>query len=122
MFRHKSIPLAVITAALLLTPLAYAQQDSALLELLVKKGIITQSEAKGLRAELAKKPEPKPEPQAADKLKLSKPLMELELMATRGCVTKSAVARAVRQRTWQKMTPSGGTARAIACASACVES
>jgi hypothetical protein len=81
MFGHRSIPLAVVTATLLLlTPCAaHAQQDSALLDLLVKKGIITASEAKGLRAELAKKPEPKPEPQAADKLKLSKPLMELEL-------------------------------------------
>jgi hypothetical protein len=75
MFVTKFIVAAASAGLVLCGTAAQAQENSALLDLLVKKRIITESEAKGLRAELEKKPEPS----SADKLKLSKPLKELEI-------------------------------------------
>ncbi|MEP7248656.1 MAG: hypothetical protein ABI787_02625, partial [Spartobacteria bacterium] len=54
---------------------AHAQDNGALLELLVKKGLITDQEAQAVRADLVKESKAT----SAGKLKLSTPVTELEL-------------------------------------------
>src|ERR1700758_4694867 len=74
--------LTIAFAAFLLgSAAARAQDASALLDLLVKKKIITKAEAESLRAEAAKEgPKPvEPTVNSGDKWKLSTPITELEL-------------------------------------------
>src|SRR5712671_1221662 len=72
----KRIALMVTAVSLILGATAARGQDSgALLELLVKKGIITDQEAEDVRADLVKENAAT----SAGKLKLSTPLTELEL-------------------------------------------
>ncbi|MGI8819903.1 MAG: putative porin [Chthoniobacterales bacterium] len=73
----KKITLAVLAATLALgsVRLAHAQDNGALLDLLVRKKIITDQEAEEIRGELTKEYSQ----QAAGKLKLSQPLTELEI-------------------------------------------
>jgi hypothetical protein len=77
-------PCLILTtlAAMAFTPVAARAQDSdALLDLLVKKKIVTEKEAASLRADLEKQKTATgaPVPSDATKLKLSTPLTELEL-------------------------------------------
>src|SRR5438045_5645598 len=66
----------VLATTLLLTPaVAHAQDAGALLDLLVRKKIITDQEAEEVRAELTKETATT----SAGKLKLSVPITELEL-------------------------------------------
>jgi hypothetical protein len=68
--------LAAIIVSLALSPLAAHGQDAgALLDLLVKKGIVSDQEAEELRGELTKEFASTP----AGKLKLSNPITELEI-------------------------------------------
>ena len=72
----KRIVFGMLAACLLIgAPLARAQDSGALLELLVKKGLITDQEAEDVRADLVKENAAT----SAGKLKLSTPLTELEL-------------------------------------------
>ena len=79
-------PCLIITtlAALAFAPLAaHAQDSNALLDLLVKKKIVTQKEAASLRSDLAKEQAASvaavPAASSSTKLKLSTPLTEIEL-------------------------------------------
>lgn len=71
----KKIIYAVATCALLSGGLAKAQDNGALLDLLVRKRIITDQEAEEIRGELVKESAST----AAGKLKLSTPVTELEI-------------------------------------------
>src|SRR5882672_2396678 len=72
----KRIMFVVLTVSLLFGAAAARAQDSgALLELLVKKGLITDQEAEDVRADLTREDAAT----SAGKLKLSTPLTELEL-------------------------------------------
>ena len=75
MFAKKIIFAAAASSLLLGGITAYAQDNGALLDLLVKKRIITDQEAEELRGELTKDFSQSP----AGKLKMSTPLTELEL-------------------------------------------
>jgi hypothetical protein len=77
-------PCLILTtlAAMAFTPVAARAQDSdALLDLLVKKKIVTEKEAASLRSDLAKQESAAVTPvtSSATKLKLSTPLTEIEL-------------------------------------------
>ncbi|CAN5764368.1 hypothetical protein BH20VER1_BH20VER1_06760 [soil metagenome] len=75
MFGHK-YTLVALAASLLLAPLvAQAQEAGALLDLLVRKGIVSDQEAEEIRTELTKEFATTP----AGKMKLSTPITELEL-------------------------------------------
>jgi hypothetical protein len=81
--------LLIAIAPLLVAPLVGHSQDaSALLDLLVKKKIVTEKEAQSLRADLAKQSRSNPAPSggamdavanSGDKWKLSTPIREIEL-------------------------------------------
>jgi hypothetical protein len=76
MFAKKLTITAAATASLLLAGLtAHAQESGALLDLLVKKRIITDQEAEEIRSELNREFAQAP----AGKLKLSTPITELEI-------------------------------------------
>lgn len=71
----KRIVFVVMAAGLFVGATARAQDSGALLELLVKKGLITDQEAEDVRADLVKENAAT----SAGKIKLSTPLTELEL-------------------------------------------
>lgn len=71
----KKIVWMVAAVALLGSAVARAQDSGALLDLLVRKGLITDQEAEDVRADLVKESAATP----AGKLKLSTPITELEL-------------------------------------------
>lgn len=76
----KRITFAAMAASFLLgAAAARAQNDSALLDLLVKKHIITEKDAREVRSELAKTAVKETASNSSTKLKLSTPLTELEL-------------------------------------------
>src|SRR5712691_1912580 len=71
----KKIVFVAMAVSLFGAAAARAQDNGALLELLVKKGLITDQEAEDVRADLLKENAAT----SAGKLKLSTPLTELEL-------------------------------------------
>ena len=71
----KKIVWMVAVVTFLGSAIARAQDNGALLDLLVKKGLITDQEAEDVRADLIKEHASTP----AGKLKLSTPITELEL-------------------------------------------
>src|SRR5690349_19158717 len=71
----KKILWMVAVVTFLGSAIARAQDNGALLDLLVKKGLITDQEAEDVRADLVKENAATP----AGKLKLSTPVTELEL-------------------------------------------
>ncbi|MBA2434839.1 MAG: hypothetical protein H0V54_07120 [Chthoniobacterales bacterium] len=75
MMYFKNTILAVAAASLLLGTSGQAQDNGALLDLLVKKGLINDQEAEEVRADLTRESAST----AAGKLKLSTPVTELEL-------------------------------------------
>ena len=75
MFCKKIVFVAVAVSLILSAAVARAQDSGALLELLVKKGLISDQEAEDVRADLVKENAATP----AGKLKLSTPITELEL-------------------------------------------
>ncbi len=75
MFAKKSIYAAIVAALLWSGAAARAQDNGALLDLLVRKRIITDQEAEDIRGELTKDFSATP----AGKMKLSTPLTELEI-------------------------------------------
>ena len=76
----KKITLVAALASLAVGPVTvHAEDDDALLNLLVKKRIITQKEATAVRSELAKNAEKEAPENLASKIKLSKWVTELEL-------------------------------------------
>ena len=75
MFCKKIIFIAMAVGLILSAAAARAQDSGALLDLLVKKGLITDQEAEDVRADLVKENAAT----AAGKLKLSTPITELEL-------------------------------------------
>jgi hypothetical protein len=78
MFNRKTLCL-VLAAILVAGPLARAQDAAAILDLLVKKKLITEKEAKEVRSELAKPVPTTTTSSSADKWKLSSPITEIEL-------------------------------------------
>jgi hypothetical protein len=76
MVHLKSIWLALLGSALLTATSAFAQDSGPLLDLLVKKGIVTDQEAENLRAELTRDFAANT---AAGKLNLSSPISEFKL-------------------------------------------
>ena len=75
MFFKKILFIATATSLVLAAAAARAQDNGALLDLLVRKGLITDQEAEDVRADLVKENAAT----SAGKLKLSTPLTELEL-------------------------------------------
>lgn len=75
MFVKKMIPIAAAASVVLGASLVRAQDNGALLDLLVKKRIITDQEAEDIRGELSRDFSTTP----AGKLKMSQPLTELEI-------------------------------------------
>ena len=75
----KKITLIAALASLALGAVPVQADDDALLDLLVKKHIITQKEATEVRSELAKNAEKEAPEDLASKIKLSKSVTELEL-------------------------------------------
>ena len=75
MFLKRTVFMAAAASLLLSGATARAQDSGALLDLLVKKGLITDQEAEDVRADLVKENAAT----AAGKLKLSTPVTELEL-------------------------------------------
>lgn len=75
MFFKRTIFMAAAASLLLGSTTALAQDSGALLDLLVKKGLITDQEAEDVRADLVKENAAT----AAGKLKLSTPVTEIEL-------------------------------------------
>ena len=71
----KKLTLIAAAASLLLSGVARAQDNGALLDLLVRKGVINDQEAEEVRAELTKEYASS----SAGKWKLSTPITELEL-------------------------------------------
>lgn len=79
MLKSKFI-LSVLTGTMLLGPVTVRGQDNnALLDLLVRKKIITTQEAQEVRAELTQEAAAKASSSSGDKWKLSTPITELEL-------------------------------------------
>ena len=75
MFLKRIVFVVTVVGLLLGATAARAQDSGALLDLLVKKGVITDQEAEDVRADLVKENAAT----AAGKLKLSTPVTELEL-------------------------------------------
>src|SRR5712691_11185122 len=75
MFFTKILFIATVTSLMLGGAVVRAQDSGALLDLLVRKGLITDQEAEDVRADLVKENAAT----AAGKMKLSTPLTELEL-------------------------------------------
>jgi hypothetical protein len=75
MFSKRTVFVAMAVSVILGAAVARAQDSGALLELLVKKGLITDQEAEDVRSDLLKENAAT----SAGKLKLSTPLTELEL-------------------------------------------
>lgn len=78
MFGRKLMFVGLAASLVLSTPPAHGEDSSALLDLLVRKHIITEKDAAEVRVDLAKT-NPPPTTSSASKLKLSTPLTELEL-------------------------------------------
>ncbi len=79
MFAKKITLVAALASLALGTVTVHAEDDDALLNLLVKKRIITEKEATEVRSELAKNAEKEAPENLASKIKLSKSVTELEL-------------------------------------------
>ena len=79
MFAKKFTLVAALASLALGTVTVHAEDDDALLNLLVKKRIITEKEATEVRSELAKNAEKEAPENLASKIKLSKSVTELEL-------------------------------------------
>ena len=79
MFAKKITLVAALAGLAFGTVTVHAEDDDALLNLLVKKRIITEKEATEVRSELAKNAEKEAPESLASKIKLSKSVTELEL-------------------------------------------